>query len=111
MSEITPALIIKALDGLSLRALATAENIANAGSPNFRPLRVSFEQALAQAAARGAGAVDAVRPQMAGAAQAEPVRVDLELAAASATAGRYSSLIELLDRRMQLESLAITGGR
>ena len=111
MGDITSTLLIKALDGLSARQLATAENIANANSPGFRPLRVSFEAALAAAARRGEGAVLTVEPLTTGAALPEPVRVDLELATASATAGRYSAITELLNRQMQIESLAITGGR
>ena len=110
MSEITSTLIVKALDGLAARSLVTAENIANGGSPGFRPLRVSFEQALA-AAARGEGRMEAVRPAIEAAPAGEGVRVDLELATASATALRYSALTELLGRQMQIESLAITGGR
>lgn len=111
MAEITSTLIVKALDGLSMRSVATAENIANAGSPGFRPLRVSFEDALAAAARRGAGAIEAVRPQLGGAPQGEAVRVDLELATASSTALRYSALTELLGRQMSLESIAIKGER
>lgn len=111
MAEITSALIVKALDGLSARQVATAENIANANSPGFRSLRVSFEAALAAAARRGEGAVRAVEPRTQSAPLADPVRVDLELATAAATAGRYSALTELLNRQMQIEALAITGGR
>lgn len=111
MTEITSTLLIKALDGLSARQVATAENIANANSPGFRSLRVSFEAALAAASRRGEGAVRAVAPLTQGAAVAEPVRVDLELATAAATAGRYSAITELLNRQMQIEAIAITGGR
>jgi flagellar basal-body rod protein FlgB len=111
VGEITSTLLIKALDGLSARQVATAENIANANSPGFRPLRVSFEAALAAAARRGEGAVRAVEARTQGAALAEPVRVDLELATAAATAGRYSAITELLNRQLQIEALAITGGR
>lgn len=111
MGEITSTLLIKALDGLSARQIATAENIANANSPGFRPLRVSFEAALAAAAGRGEGAVRAVEARTQSAALAEPVRVDLELATASATALRYSALTELLNRQMQIEAIAIEGGR
>jgi flagellar basal-body rod protein FlgB len=111
MAEITSGLIVKALDGLTARSIATAENIANAGSPGFRPLRVSFEQALAAAAPRGAAAIRAVRPQIEGAPAGEPLRVDLELATASSTALRYAALTELLSRQMQIEAIAITGGQ
>lgn len=111
MAEITSTLLIKALDGLSARQVATAENIANANSPGFRALRVSFESALAAAARRGEGAVRAVAPRTTGVAVAEPVRVDLELATAAATAGRYSAITELLNRQMQIEAIAITGSQ
>lgn len=110
MTEITSTLIVKALDGLAARSAATAQNIANAGSPGFRPLRVTFEQALASAV-RGESQVSAVQPLVQPAPPGETVRVDLELATASATALRYSALTELLGRQMQIESLAITGGR
>jgi flagellar basal-body rod protein FlgB len=111
MAEITSTLIVKALDGLTARSVATAENIANAGSPGFRPLRVSFEQALAAAAPRGAAAVRAVQPRIEGAQAGEPLRVDLELATASSTALRYAALTELLSRQMHIEAIAITGGQ
>jgi flagellar basal-body rod protein FlgB len=111
VSAVTSILIVKALDGLSARASATAENIANANSPGFRPLRVSFEQALAAAAPGGEGAIRAVAPHIAGAPPGEHVRLDLELATASSTALRYSALTELLGRELQIEALGITGER
>lgn len=111
MTEITSALIVKALDGLSARAVATAENIANANSPGFHPLRVTFEAALAAAARGNESSIRAVQPRIVGAPTAEPVRIDLELATASATALRYSALTELLGRQLQIEALAITGER
>lgn len=109
MAEITSSLIVKALDGLTARSVATAENIANAGSPGFRPLRVSFEQALAAAAPRGEAAIRAVQPRIEGAPAGETLRLDLELATASSTALRYAALTELLSRQMRLEAIAITG--
>ncbi|HJT42313.1 MAG TPA: flagellar basal body protein [Rhizomicrobium sp.] len=112
MDSTTATLLIKALDGLSARSVATAQNIANANTPGYRPLRVSFEQVLADAAQRGAGAVQAVSPQIdsipAGARDGE-LRLDLELATASATTQRYGGLIEVLDRQLRLQALAITG--
>jgi len=111
MAEITSSLIVKALDGLSTRQIATAENIANANSPGFRPLRVSFEGALAAAARRGDGAVRSVRPDIEFAPVGEPIRLDLELATAQTTALRYAALTELLGRQMQIEAIAITGNQ
>lgn len=111
MTDITSSLIVKALDGLMVRQTAIAENIANAGSPGFRPLRVTFEDALAAAARRGGASVRAVEPRIEGAPAGEAVRIDLELADAQATAGRYAALTELLSRRMQIEAIAINGNQ
>jgi flagellar basal-body rod protein FlgB len=105
-------LALKALDGLSARATATAENIANANTPGYRPLRVSFEQALQQAALSGDDAVRDVQPSVARAPSNTPdgeLRLDLETGTAAGTALRYSALIEVLDRQTQMQSLAITG--
>jgi flagellar basal-body rod protein FlgB len=105
-------IIIKALDGLSARSVATAQNIANANTPGYRPLRVSFEKALASAAVQGDAAVQAVTPDVqaapAGSRDGE-LRLDLELATARITAQRYDGLVDILDRRLQLQSFAITG--
>jgi flagellar basal-body rod protein FlgB len=112
MDGLTTQIMIKALDGLSERATVTAANIANAGTPNYRPLRLSFERALVNAAARGPDAVHATTPHVARISAGAPdgqLRLDLELATASATALRYSALIELLNRQMQTEALAIKG--
>ncbi len=112
MDSVTAILMMKALDGLSARTKVTAENIANAGTPGYRPMRVSFEQALADAASIGTGALRGVEPELHRAAAGTPdaeLRVDLELANASATSGRYTALVELLDRQMRIDALAIKG--
>lgn len=111
MDQLSAAMIIKALDGLSARAVATSQNIANAQTPSYRPVRVSFEAALAAASARGAGAVETVRPQIATdpGPDASGVRMDQELATAAATALRYGALVEMLNRQLQLHSIAVTG--
>lgn len=108
MSDLTSALVIKALDGLSERSVVTANNIANAASPNFRAGRVNFEDTLAQAATRGRAAVRAVQPQVLTDPAGADVRLDLELATASTTATRYAALIDVLDRELQMDALAIT---
>jgi len=112
MDSANAIVLLKALDGLSARSVVTAENIANAGTPNYRPLRLTFEKALQEAAATGNEAVRHVVPQIervpVGAPDSE-LRLDLELATASQTALRYSALVELLNRQTQIDSLAITG--
>jgi flagellar basal-body rod protein FlgB len=112
MNHITQVMLLKTLDGLEARSVATAENIANASTPGYRPLRVSFEDALKAAAAQGESAVQAVeikaQPALAGSPDSEN-RVDLELARASSTAQRYDALIEILGREMALQSMGAQG--
>lgn len=107
MSGLTADLMIKALDGLSARSAVTANNIANSTSPSFRPGRVTFEEALASAATKGAGAIHGVRPRVESDAVGE-LRLDLELATASTTAARYAALIEVLGRQLQINALALS---
>ena len=90
MDPLSALMINKALDGLTMRSLATAQNIANAGSPSYRPFRVTFEDAL-QSAGRNANSIRSVEPSM---KRVEPqalgneLRVDLELATASISAAK-----------------------
>jgi flagellar basal-body rod protein FlgB len=112
MDPISAQLISRALDGLSMRQLATAENIANAGTHSFRPLRVSFEAALRTAATQGPEAIAQVRPELTQAPLPDgDLRIDLELATASQTALRYAALIDLLGRQIQISRTAIRGGQ
>jgi flagellar basal-body rod protein FlgB len=114
MHASTPILIAKALDGLSQRYLATAENIANANTPGYRPLRVSFEANLKAAAAQGDAAVAAVAPAIdrpATTAVGDEMRLDLEVATAASTALRYQALLDVLGREMNLRQAVITGGQ
>lgn len=110
MNELTFDVITKALDGLSLRAAVTAENIANANTPGYRPRRVDFEKALS--AASRSGSVSEVTPRvLPEAADVTSIRLDLQMATASSTAGRYAALIELLNRQMQIDALPLSGNR
>ena len=114
MDQFSAALAIKALDGLSMRAEVTTSNIANAGSPNFRPLTVSFEDALRGAAKSGVDAIQGVAPRTGratGGILGSDLRLDRELATASTTAMRYAALIEVLNRRLQIERIAVSGGQ
>ncbi len=114
MPSITSILIAKALDGLSARQAATAQNIANGNSERYRPVRVTFEESLRAAAAKGPGAIARVTPRT----ELEPVpafgdemRLDLEVATASQTAMRYGALITVLESRGGLMNAVVQGGR
>lgn len=115
MNPITAAILMKTLDGLSLRAEANAQNIANAGTAGYRPVRVSFETALSEAARSGsAAAIAAVRPGVAmdpSFGPGDAMRLDLEMAEAASTAGRYGAVVELLNRHAQIAALAVSGSR
>lgn len=114
MSSVSEILAIKAMDGLYLRAAAIAENIANSNSRSFHIQTVDFEDALREAALRGPDALAEFKPSLQKAAQAmtgADVRLDLEMASASATSLRYSALSDILNRQMQLNRLAIRGGQ
>lgn len=103
MSELTAILALKALDGLTLRSEVTSQNIANASSPGYRPLKVSFEEALTEAAAGGKDSIEALQPTIdSDLAQSSGVRLDLQMATASMTATRYAALVEILSRQAQL---------
>jgi flagellar basal-body rod protein FlgB len=113
MPKLSSIIALKALDGLWARASVTSQNIANASSPGYRPLRVTFEQALVEAATQGPDAVEALQPKIdhdPSPAAAQGVRLDLEMATASSTAMRYAALIEILGRRGQSFQTAMQGG-
>lgn len=114
MDAISAVIINKALDGLALRSLATAQNVASASSPSFRPMEVRFEQSLKAAAARGADAVRGLTLSMTRAPASgfgdEP-RLDLELATASDTAQRYGALLDMLGREMSIVRSALRSGQ
>ncbi|AKM07963.1 flagellar basal body rod protein FlgB [Pelagerythrobacter marensis] len=114
MDTLSIALVSKALDGLSLRAAATAQNIANVNSEGYSPVGVSFEESLREASRMGIDAIGKVRPEMARTPQGDiggSIRLDLEMAEASRTSLRYSALVEVLNRQLQIGHAIVRGGR
>ena len=57
--SVTQVALSSALDGLSLRQKAIANNIANVNTPNYHAKRVAFEDALAKSVHAGNGHVTA----------------------------------------------------
>jgi flagellar basal-body rod protein FlgB len=112
MAGVSQLLAIKALDGLYLRAIAIAENIANSGSGTFKSHSVDFEAELREAAASGVAAIERYNASIStdGALmQGDEVRLDLEMASASETALRYAALTDILNRQLQISRLAVRG--
>lgn len=113
MDQISAAIMKKALDGLSVRYAFLAQNIANANSPDYQPMAVTFEEALRSAAAHGTGAIAQVKPEahpVMNASTPAEMRLDLELADASQTAMRYRALLDILGRQMALHRAVVTEG-
>lgn len=114
MDAISPTIIAKALDGLSLRSRAIAQNIAGASAPDHSPLKVDFEAELRAAATRGITALDALTPRIEADGTfgrgSEP-RIDLELASATETSMRYGALLDVLGRELSIMRAAIRGGQ
>ncbi len=113
MNSLISAILNKALDGLSLRSAATAQNIANVNSPGYRPVRVSFESELAAAAAKGEESVRSMPLKITefDAGAKASLRLDLELDDQSETAMRYGALVDVLARELQLQRTIIRGGQ
>jgi len=109
-SPLTISMVSKALDGLSMRMAALADNLANANSPRFQAVSVQFEDALRKAATNGPRAVENLQIHFqAGHAYGphDDRRVDLLVADAAQTAARYSALVEMLGQRMSIQRAAM----
>ena len=60
LESVTSTALSSALDALAIRQRAIAENISNVNTPGYQAKRVSFENELTSAVARGSGSVEAV---------------------------------------------------
>jgi flagellar basal-body rod protein FlgB len=121
--QVTTALLLKALDAVTLRHQAIASNIANANSVDYRPLRVNFEEQLGFARAslaRGEpaltlGDVASLRPVLeqepAPVAGKAAVMLDMEMVKLSQNTLQYQALIRGLTHRGGLLSIAVNEGR
>lgn len=122
MEAITVAAIGLALDAASLRQQAIATNIANANTPGYAPLAVSFEDQLedARRALRTHGRLDAaalagVQPalQHAPGLNGLPARMllDVEAANLAQNSVQFQALLKGLNRHYQILSSAVSDGK
>lgn len=124
LSSVTRDLVMRALDAASLRHSVLAANVANASSPDFRPLRVNFEQQLAMvradllqrddpSAARRAltNTQPTVEPDPAYAATGEQVRLDDEVSKMMRNAVHYQALLAAMDKSGSIVRMAVKEGR
>ena len=118
IDSVTLALVKSALDAGALRQVAHANNIANANTPGYKPLAVSFEERLS-AAREAVGAGNASQLSSADipvavmytdtAVTALP-GMDSEVASASKNALHYQALTRVLSHQYGLMNLALSNG-
>lgn len=90
----------QALDGATLRHRVIAHNIANANTPGFTPLRVSFEKQF------DAALKPVVEPAAGG-----KVELDVEMAQLAQNSLQYQALLRGLGRYLAILGAAISEGK
>jgi flagellar basal-body rod protein FlgB len=101
-----------AIDGLTQRQDAIANNLANAQTPGFTATEVSFEQSLGQALAstgQGTAQVSASPSTAPAATDGNNVDLSSELVAAEQTTLQYQTMSELLNAQFMLVQGAAGG--
>lgn len=118
----TSALLSLALDAASMRHQAIAHNIANANTPGYRPVGVSFEEHMTQArdaVAQGRRVslsdLSGYRPVFAladeSAAGDQAVSLDMEVAKLSENTLHHQALLKALNRHFSIIGTAISEGK
>src|SRR5437016_4625872 len=115
LTGLTGSLIRMALDGVSMRQLVTANNIANAKKPGQAPGRVDFESQLAGAMRDGGmrGRLDAGRLTQSVSVDPTPgakVQLDIEAAQMAQDVLHYQALLRALREQMDILQTAVNDG-
>lgn len=115
---ITSAVMKLALDGAALRHQALASNIANAQTPGYTPLKVSFESELGRARERlaagedpGTVLADALPQMTEEEAGAGALPVDMQVAQLAQNVVQYQALLKGWSKRTAILSAAINEGK
>lgn len=116
---VTADIVGYALDGLTLRHSAIASNIANAGTPGYRPLEVNFEAQLAAAAGgmrqNASVGMALAAPRLSEAALPSSLvtqrGVEAEVVKLNQNVVQYQALIRGYEKYMSAMSIAINEGR
>lgn len=117
---VTLNLMKMAMDGAAMRHQAIAANIANATTPGYAPVQVSFEGQLRQARERLeagesiAGVAADLAPEVesdAAAADGAPVAIDLQAAQLAQNVVHYQALLKGYGKRMAILAAAINEGK
>lgn len=110
-------LLSLALDAAGMRQQAIAHNIANANTPGYQRVGVSFENQLTALARSQSGASPSlaslgdVRPAFVQVGDGEPVALDMEVAALSENTLHQQALLKALSKHFALLGSAINEGK
>lgn len=115
----TTALLSMAIDAAVMRQQAIAQNIANASTPGYQRVSVSFESRLAamatdlpKGAAPSLADLSNYRPAFEYASgPSTPVALDMEMADMSETVLHHQALMKALGKHLELVGLAINEGK
>jgi flagellar basal-body rod protein FlgB len=112
LNDVTMDIVYKAMQGLSARQKATADNIANVETPGFRASTVDFESSLRSAIDDNAPA----EASFTTAKSANPngpnennVSLDDETVTAINTNLRYQTMVEAMNAKFRLLRTAMEG--
>lgn len=121
--ETSTAAVEKAMQSLSVRMQAIADNIANAETPGYRPREVEFEAALREAIDREEGemgrpgsmrVVEETGAQVRRAAVPPAldvtVQIEKEMTDLARTTGHHEALARVLGKQFRMLRSAISGG-
>ena len=115
----TTGLLSLALDAAGMRQQAIAQNIANANTPGYQRLAVSFEGRLAELTRNTSmggeppslASLGDFRPSFELAGNGEPVALDMEVAALSENTLHQQALLKALNKHFALLGSAINEGK
>ena len=119
IDQSTVGLLSMALDATALRQRAIAQNIANAGTPGYQRIGVSFEthlgalrDTLKHGGTPSLASLNNYRPrlELVG-APGDPVALDMEVAALSDNTLQQQALLKVLNKHMSLLSTAVNEGK
>jgi len=120
IDKITLALVKVALDAASMRHTTIANNIANAGTEGYRPMRVNFEEQLGVLSTGStaritestlAGAQPFVEPAPVPEKSGAAVMIDMEMVKLAQNTLLYQAILGGLGRKMAVLSTVINGGK
>jgi flagellar basal-body rod protein FlgB len=99
-----------ALDATTMRHRAIAQNIANANTPGYRPVDVSFETQVRALQSAGGDGTPALRPQLR-LAGADQVSLDTQMTQLAENTLHHEALLKALNKQFAIISAAIGEGK